>query len=422
MFAKLDYLSVRETRPGGNLELVWHELGDPVGVETIGTLQELLNEEGATEVEAALERVLRGAESIAGPVWLQFDEKSPFLPALDWERFVYNAVAKAVFRIRRWTLPSFRRSPLGSVLTLLADFEFEEEIGGILNELVEATHSQGDKCVVASSTEQAGWRAAQRWGERPFPYFFAGRAFNSDLKSSLSELQGSFETLFVVADPWWSDGEPGLRIGNQEFAKFVAAPEIMRTAARMGAARLVLVTSPNKCAQIGRMLAHRAAALAPIDVHLLVLNKGNVADLVRAYVASLLDDTDQDEQYEPALVLRYESPLGSRQLLDRYPSRASWVEFALAYLTEYTMAGQLERGQIPRDAAWGLPVQRIFEKYAAEPFEHLLEIGGVPKVQAVSEGSWDGVLQALKDMKMIFGGEDEPENRRKTAPLPRFAR
>jgi hypothetical protein len=421
MLAKLDYLSVREKRPGANLELVWHEFGDPVAMETVGPMKQLLEKGGTEKLKNALESVLRGAESIAGPVWLQFDEKSPFLPALDWERFIYSAVAKPVCRIRRWTLPSFRRSPLGSVLTLVADFEFEEETGGILNELVEATHGHGDKCVVATTTEQAGWRAAESWGEVPFPHFFANPTFNSDLKTSLSELQSSFETLFVIADPRWSDGEPGLRIGDQEVAKFVAAPEIMRTAARMGASRLVLITSPNKSAGVGRMLAHRAAALAPIDVHLLVLTKGNVADLVRAYLANLSDDTDQGEQYEPALVLRYESPFGSRQLLDRSPSHAGWIEFGLAYLAEYTISGQLERGQISYDAAWAMPVQRIFEKYAAEPFEILVERDS-PNRQGVPGGSWDGVLQALKDVKMIFGGDDAPDNDRETAPLPRFAR
>jgi hypothetical protein len=168
--------------------------------------------------------------------------------------------------------------------------------------------------------------------------------------------------------------------------------------------------------------AHRAAALSPIDVHLLVLKKGSVGDSVRAYLATLFEDTDQVEEYEPAMVLRYESPFGSRGLLERYPSHADWLEFGLAYLAEYTMAGQLERGQIPRDAAWGLPVQRIFEKYAAEPFELLVELGKVPDGQAVPGGSWDGVLQALKDMKMIFGGNDEPDNKRETSPLPRLAR
>jgi len=420
MLSKLDYLNVRETRPGEDLELVWHRLGDPVAMETVRPAKDLLKEEGTKELEHALERVLRGAESIAGPVCLQFDEKSPFLPALDWERFVYNAVAKPVFRIRRWTLPSFRQSPLGSVLTLVADSEFDSETAGILNELVAATHSDGDKCVVATTTEQASWRAAESWGERPFPHFFANPTLNSDLKSSLSELQSSFETVFVIADPWWSDGEPGLRIGNQEFAKFVAAPEIMRTVARMGAARLVLVTSPHKCAEVGRMLAHRAAALAPIDVHLLVLKKGNAAGLVRAYLASLFENTDQSEQYEPALILRYESPFGSQQLLERIPYSVGWIEFCFAYLAEYTMAGQLQRGQIPPDAAWALPVQRVFEKYAAEPFEVLVERGG-PNGQALP-GSWDGVLQALKEMKMIFGGDDAPDNERQTAPLPRVAR
>jgi hypothetical protein len=422
MLAKLDYLSVHETRPGDDVELVWHEFGNPAAWEIVAPATLLRSEPGARRLEQALEEVLRGAESIPGPLWLQFDAKSPSLAALDWERFIYSSVAKPVSRIRRWTLPSFRRSPLGSVLTLVGDFEFEEEISGILNELVQATHGHGDKCVVATTTEQAGWRAAESWSERPFPHFFANPTFNSDLKSSLSELQSSFETLFVIADPWWSDGEPGLRIGNEEFARFVAAPEIVRTAVRLGAARLVLLTSPARCAEIARMLAHRAAEEAPIDVDLLVLKEGIVADSVRAYLESLFEDSDQVEQYDPATVLRYESPFASRQFLDRYPSSKDWIQFGFDYLGEYTMARQLGTNQVLLDTPWRLPVQRIFEKYAAAPFELLIETGKVPSGQDEPGGSWSGVLEALKDMKAIFGGDDERDDKREKKPLPRLAR
>jgi len=419
MLTNLDYLSVQETRPGGDLRLVWHELGNPVSSETVAPIARLQKEEGPT-LQRALERVLRSAEPIDGPVWIQFDEKSPPLPAFDWEGFVYSAVAKPVSRVRKWTLPSFRRSPLGSVLTLLADSAFDNENASLLNELVDTAHGQGEACVVATTTPQAVQRVAEYEGESPFEHFVARLAVEKDLKSSLSELRSSFETLFVVADPWWSDGEPGLRIGDDEFSKFVAAPEIVRTAARMGAARLVLVTSLNKCAEISRLLAHRAAAEAPIDVDLLVLEKSSAADSVRAYLASLFEGTTTVENYDPARVIRYASPFNSRPWLERVSSGDDWIQFTLAYLAEYTVAGKLGSGQISLDAAWALPVQRVFEKYAAMPFELLVERGIVPESQDGPGGSWTGVLQALKNMKRIFGEDEEPDGSEEM--VPRFAR
>lgn len=422
MLAKLDYLSVHETRPGEDVELVWHEFGNPVAWEIVAPATLLRSEPRARRLEQALEQVLRGAESIPGPLWLQFDAKSPSLAALDWERLIYSSVAKPVSRVRRWTLPAFRRSPLGSVLILVADSVFDKETGGIVNELVQTARDQGDGCVLAAATTEAVRRAGGYWNEPYVEHFSATLTLENDLKRSLSELQRSFDTLFVIADPWWSDGEPGLRIGNEEFARFVAAPEIVRTAVRLGAARLVLITSPARCAEIARMLAHRAAEEAPIDVDLLVVKEGSVADSVRSYLESLFEDSDQVEQYDPATVLRYESPFASRQFLDRYPSSKDWIQFGLNYLGAYTMARQLGTNQALLDAPWRLPVQRIFEKYAAAPFELLIETGEVPSDQDEPGGSWSGVLEALRDMKAIFGGDDERDDKREKKPLPRLAR
>ncbi len=416
MLAKLDYLSVHETRPGEDIELVWHELGSPVARETVASVALLRKEAVPRMLEQALEKVLRHSERIAGPVWLRFDPKSASLAELNWEHFIYNSVAKAVSRVRRWTLPAFRRSLLGSVLILVADSIFDKEAGDIVHELVETCRKQGELCTLATATPEAARRAKEYWTEPRFEYFSADPAVENDLKSSLSELQRSFDTLFVIADPWSSGGEPGLRIGSEKFARFVGASELVRTTARLGAAKLVLITSPGKCAQIARMLAHRAAEEAPIDIHLLVVKGGSAADSVRAYLDSTFEDTGQIEKYDPSRVLRYESPLISPQLVRRYPLGRAWIQFGVTYLIEYTIAGALINDKTLRDPPWKMPVQRIFEKYAAAPFELLVEAESVQSGRYEPIGSWSGVLQALRDMKSIFGGGDEHE------PLARVER
>jgi hypothetical protein len=417
MLSRIEYLSVHETRPGDDIALVWHEHGDPVIREIASPLTILRKEAGPRKLEQALEKVLRRSEGFPGPLLLQFDPKSPSLAALDWEGLIYKSAAKSVSRVRRWSLPAFGRSPLGSVLILVADSVFDKETGNIVNELVATSRDHGELCALATATSEAARRAEEYWIEPRLEYFSVDPGVGNDLKSCLSGLRRSFDTLFVIADSWSSSGAPGLRIGDEKFARFVGAPEIVRTAARIGAARIVLITSPGRCAGVARMLAHRAADEAPIDVHLLVANVGSAADSVRAYLDSAFEDPGQIENYDPWMVLRYESPLISHRPLDIDPRGVDWVQFGIAFLREYTMAETLANDNIQRDHPWMMPVQRIFEKYAAAPFELLVETGSIRSfLPEAMGGSWGGVLQALKDMKSIFGGGDE------RAPLARSAR
>src|ERR1700722_6318974 len=222
MLARLDYLSVRELEPGKRLELLWHDRGEPAARDVIAPSATRRREVKRTLTEARLTEAFR--ESV-GPIWLRVDARSPSLAALNWEHYVYSTVGMPVSRIRRWTLPSWQRSPLGRVLTIVADSQLDKEIGAVLNELVSATRELRRDCVVATTTARATAEAREYQAEGRFEHIVLELTADNDLRKSLVESSPPFDTIFVIADPWRTKDEVGLRLGNGRNARFVGPDE-----------------------------------------------------------------------------------------------------------------------------------------------------------------------------------------------------
>jgi hypothetical protein len=409
MLARLDYLSVRELEPDKRLELRWHVGGEPVEWITPSRSQD--------EIRLTSNQQLVLPESTS-PLWLRVDAKSPSLAALDWEDYIYRMVGTPVSRIRRWTLPSWQRSPIGRVLAIVADSRLDKEIGAVLNELVSTTRDLHYDCVVATATPRTAAAAMEFRAEAPFEHITLELTADNDLRKSLVELSPPFDTIFVIADPWRTKDEVGLRLGDERNARFVASDEMVLAAARMGAAKIVLITVTGRSSEVARLFAHEVAEEAPLDIHVVASEEGNAADSVRAYLSSLVGETA--ENFNPAAILRYETPFKPEQLFSPDPSSEEWLEFAFSYVLEYTLARKLanQDPKLETSSSWVLPAQRIFEKYAARPFEMLVEGESVPKSIERAKSSWNGVLQALKEMRSIFGEDDERRKEPTARVLP----
>jgi hypothetical protein len=68
------------------------------------------------------------------------------------------------------------------------------------------------------------------------------------------------------------------------------------------------------------------------------------------------------------------------------------------------MAAKFMRNKVPPDAAWTMPVQRIFEKFAAEPFELIVGSRRTPESRKEFGNQVDGMLEA-KGSEINFRGK-----------------